>query len=269
MKQELPPHSAVWQRDVSIRCGMSVEVSSTERWRLLRFILKVTCCDPGGTTDYSDPISSTFPSTLQNNRDVTLVWQYRPHLPSVFHYCLSSSYSGPPLWPSGQSSWLHNGDVLCFLWGKNWIYRCYVEESRPPLWSSGQSSWLQFRDVLCFLWGTNWIYIRIVCYIEERLSLWSSCQSSWLQNGDVLWFLWGTNWIHICYVEESRPPLWSSGQSSWLHNGSHSVGIICWLTKASELFFLSNYSTLYALWINVCIAKYTKKLFAKAMRFTT
>jgi hypothetical protein len=70
------------------------------------------------------------------------------------------------------------GDVLCFLWGTNWIYICYVEESRPPLWSSGQSSWLNNGDVLCFLWGTNWIY--------------------------------------ICYVEESRPPLWSSGQSSWL-----------------------------------------------------
>jgi hypothetical protein len=23
------------------------------------------------------------------------------------------------------------------------FYVCYVEESRPPLWSSGQSSWLQ------------------------------------------------------------------------------------------------------------------------------
>jgi hypothetical protein len=32
---------------------------------------------------------------------------------------------------------------------------CYVEESRPPLWSSGQSSWLQTGDVLCFLGGTN------------------------------------------------------------------------------------------------------------------
>jgi hypothetical protein len=67
---------------------------------------------------------------------------------------------------------------------------------------------------LCFLWGTNWIYI---CYVEEsRPPLWSSGQSSWLHNGDVLCFLWGTNWIYICYVEESRPPLWSSGQSSWL-----------------------------------------------------
>jgi hypothetical protein len=65
---------------------------------------------------------------------------------------------------------------------------------------------------LCFLWGTNWIYI---CYVEEsRPPLWSSGQSSWLQNGDVLWFLWGTNWICIWYAEESRPPLWSSGYRS-------------------------------------------------------
>jgi hypothetical protein len=46
---------------------------------------------------------------------------------------------------SGQSSWLQNGDVMCFLWGTNWIYICYIEESRPPLWSSGQSSWLQIQ----------------------------------------------------------------------------------------------------------------------------
>jgi hypothetical protein len=98
---------------------------------------------------------------------------------------------GPPLWSSDQSSWLHNGDVLCFLWGTNWIYICYVEESRPPLWSSGQSSWLHNGDVLCFLWGTNWIYI---CYVaESRPPLWSSDQSSWLHNGDILCFLWGTN----------------------------------------------------------------------------
>jgi hypothetical protein len=121
---------------------------------------------------------------------------------------------GPPLWSSCQSSWLQNGDVLCFLWGTNWICIRYVEESRPPLWYSGQSSRLQNGDVLCFLWGTNWIYIR---YVEEsRPPLWYSGQSSCLQNGDVLCFLWGTNWVYICDVEESRPPLWSSGQSSWL-----------------------------------------------------
>jgi hypothetical protein len=93
----------------------------------------------------------------------------------------------PPLWSSGQSSWLHNRDVLCFLWGTNWIDICYVEESRPPLWSSGQSSWLHNGHVLCFMWGTNWIYI---CYVEEsRPPLWSSGQSSWLHNRDVLCFL--------------------------------------------------------------------------------
>jgi hypothetical protein len=120
----------------------------------------------------------------------------------------------PPLWSSGQSYWLHNGDVLCFLWGTNWIYICYVKGSRPPLWSSGQSSWLHNGDVLCFLWGTNWIYI---CYVKGSTPpLWSSGQSSWLHNGHVLCFLWGKNWIYICYVEERRPPLWSSGQSSWL-----------------------------------------------------
>jgi hypothetical protein len=78
---------------------------------------------------------------------------------------------------------------------------------RPPLWSSGLSSWLRNGDVLCFLWGTNWIYIY---YVEEsRLPLWSSGQSSWLRNGDVLCFLWGTNWIYACYIDESRPPLLS------------------------------------------------------------
>jgi hypothetical protein len=51
----------------------------------------------------------------------------------------------PPLWSSGQSSWLQNGDVFCFLWGTNLNYMCHVEESRSPLWSSGQSSWLQIQ----------------------------------------------------------------------------------------------------------------------------
>jgi hypothetical protein len=126
-----------------------------------------------------------------------------------------------PLW-SSESSWLQNRDVLCFLWGTNWIYTCYIEGSRLPLWSS-ESSWLQNGDVLCFLWGTNWIYTS---YIEgSRLPLWSSGQSSWPHNGDVLCFLWGTNWIYICYVEESRPPLWTSGQSSWPQNGD----VLCFL----------------------------------------
>jgi hypothetical protein len=39
-------------------------------------------------------------------------------------------------------------EMYCILWGTNWIYISYVEESRPPLWSSGQGSWLQNGDVL-------------------------------------------------------------------------------------------------------------------------
>jgi hypothetical protein len=34
---------------------------------------------------------------------------------------------------------------MCFLWGTNWIYICYVEESRPLLWYSNQSYWLQIQ----------------------------------------------------------------------------------------------------------------------------
>jgi hypothetical protein len=60
-------------------------------------------------------------------------------------YCILMTLNRPPLWSSGQSSWLQNGDVLCFLWGTNWIYICYVEKSRPPVWASGQSSWLQIQ----------------------------------------------------------------------------------------------------------------------------
>jgi hypothetical protein len=52
--------------------------------------------------------------------------------------------------------------VLHFLWGTNWIYICYVEESRLPLWSTRQNSWLHNGNVLCFLWGTNWTYISYV-----------------------------------------------------------------------------------------------------------
>jgi hypothetical protein len=35
----------------------------------------------------------------------------------------------------------------------------YYEIEELSLWSSGLSSWLRNEDVLCFLWGTNWIYI--------------------------------------------------------------------------------------------------------------
>jgi hypothetical protein len=53
----------------------------------------------------------------------------------IFPYCF---WLWPPLWSSSQSSWLLKGGVLCYLWGTNWIYICYVEESRPPLWCSSE-----------------------------------------------------------------------------------------------------------------------------------
>jgi hypothetical protein len=46
------------------------------------------------------------------------------------------------LWSSGQTSWLQNGDVLCFYEVRT-EFVCYVEESILPLWSSGKSFWLQ------------------------------------------------------------------------------------------------------------------------------
>jgi hypothetical protein len=65
---------------------------------------------------------------------------------------------------------------------------CSVEESRAPLWSRGQSFWLQKGDILCFLWGTNWIYIYIYYVEENRPPLWPSGQNSWLHNEDFFFF---------------------------------------------------------------------------------
>jgi hypothetical protein len=48
------------------------------------------------------------------------------------------------------------------------IYICYVEESRPPLWSSGQSSWLQNRDVLPVRYKLN---LYILCRRKQTASV--------------------------------------------------------------------------------------------------
>jgi hypothetical protein len=78
--------------------------------------------------------------------------------------------SRPPVWSSGQSSWLHTTEIYCASCElrTEFIYTCYVEESRPPLSSvtvpgyrkeiycasyevraTGQSSWLQIQ--------TSWV----------------------------------------------------------------------------------------------------------------
>jgi hypothetical protein len=97
--------------------------------------------------------------------------------------------SRPPLWSSGQSSWLQNGDVLCFLRGTNWICICYVEESRPPLWTSGQSSWLQiqrsgfdstFYQILWEVVGLEWGPLSLVSKMQELIV--RKCSDSGLEN---------------------------------------------------------------------------------------
>jgi hypothetical protein len=94
----------------------------------------------------------------------------------LYIYFLNIIYlSRPPLWYSGQSSWLQNGDVLYFLWSKNWIYICCVEESRPPLWSSGQSSWLQIQRSEFDSQGYQ-IFWEVVCLGRGPLSLVSPVQ---------------------------------------------------------------------------------------------
>jgi hypothetical protein len=127
-------------------------------------------------------------------------WRY--HVPLECHSLVGTWPKYVFLLPSSSSCEICRGskwvDRLCGLVVRGLVVRVpgYVHK----------------RVVLWFLWGTNWIY---VCYVEEsRHPLWSSGQNSGLHNGDVLRFLWGTNWIYICYVEESSPPLWSSGQSS-------------------------------------------------------
>jgi hypothetical protein len=83
--------------------------------------------------------------------------------------------SRPPLWSSGQFSWLLNGDELCFLWGTNWIYICYVEESRPTLWSIGQSSWLQIQRSGFYSWPYQ-IFWKVVGLERGPLSFMSTIE---------------------------------------------------------------------------------------------
>jgi hypothetical protein len=182
-----PLHTPIKTRCVRV-CGRNAGYEVT-CFGLTHINYLLFACHAAATL--SKTVELTPPSSAYRRTYVT----YTVHLMCYMYSGSCIKVNRPPLWSSGQSSWLQNGDVLCFLWGTNWIYICYVEESRPLLWSSGQSSWLQNGDVLCFLWGTNWIY---TCYVEEsRPLLWSSGQSYWLQNGDVLCFLWGTNWIYM------------------------------------------------------------------------
>jgi hypothetical protein len=148
----------------------------------------------------------------------------------------------------------------------NWIYICYVEESRSPLWS-----WPQNGDVFGFLWGTNWIY---TCYVEESgPPLWSSGQSSWLQiqrsgfnsrHYQIFWEVVGLERGSLYLVITIEEPFERNSSRSGLENreygredplrwpcdtlypqrlaltsptsGGRSVRIVCWRTKATEFY---------------------------------
>jgi hypothetical protein len=144
--------------------------------------------------------------------------------------------SRPHLWSSGQSSCLLNGDVLCFLWGTNWIYICYVEESTPPLWSSCQSSWLQrqrpgfdsrryqiFWEVVGLKQGLS----RLISTIEELLGRKISGSGLKIReyaNGEP------SRWPHDILYQQMLT-------LSSLPSAGLSVGIIRPRTKATEPYY--------------------------------
>jgi hypothetical protein len=139
---------------------------------------------------------------------------------------------------SVASSWLQNGDVLCFLWGTNWIYVCYIEESRPPLGSSSQSSWLQFQrpwfDSLRYqiFWevvGLERGQLSPVTTIEELL--WRESSGSGLEKRE--------NAVGIHHADHVPPT-----------SGGCSVGIVRSRTQVRE-FSLAIVKTL--LWFCPCL----------------
>jgi hypothetical protein len=138
----------------------------------------------------------------------------------------------PPLWSSGQSSWLNNADVLCFLWSTSWLYICYVEESRPPLWSSGQSSWLQIQrsELDSRRYQNFWEVVglergphSLVSTIEEVL--WRESSGSDLENRD-------------CRRADYVTHLYPKNLALTSASGGHLVGITRLRTKTTELLLL-------------------------------
>jgi hypothetical protein len=151
---------------------------------------------------------------------------------------LTPTSTRPPLWSCDQSSWLQNGDEFYFLWGINWIYICYVEESRPPLWSSGQSSWLQIQrsrfdsrlyQIYWEIVGLERGPLSLVSTIEELLG--RKCSGSGLESREY------------CRRDPSR---WPRGTLypqrlalTSLTTGGRSVGTVRSRTQATEYALIS------------------------------
>jgi hypothetical protein len=152
--------------------------------------------------------------------------QWRRKLPQLILNHVTSPR--PPLWSSGQNSWLQNIDVLCFLWGMNSIYICYVEESRPPLWSSGQSSWLQIqRSEFQIFWEVVGLERGPLSLTEELLGRKSSGSGLEHQRYGCRDL---SGWPRITlYLQKLA--------LTSLTNGGHSAGKARSRTKAMELLF--------------------------------
>jgi hypothetical protein len=186
----------------------------------------------------SNPISKVVrisSDTWQNNKAMIANKLYEnmaefTYLEMVITYWM-------PLWSSGQSSWLQNGDVLCFLWGTNWIYICYVEEGRPPLWSSGQSSSLQVQSSGFGSWSYQ-IFWEVVGMERGPLSLVSTTEELLGRNSSGFGL---EIWEYGC----RDPSRWPHG-TLYLQNlapisptsGGQSVGIVHSRTQTTEFFFL-------------------------------
>jgi hypothetical protein len=96
-------------------------------------------------------------------------------------------------YPAGLCS----GDIMCFLWGTNWICvfcvvltiksYCFSKEHYPAGLCSG--------DIMCFLWGMNWICVfRMVLTINRDWFPALTALTHWsLSWGSVHCWLWGRN----------------------------------------------------------------------------
>jgi hypothetical protein len=92
----------------------------------------------------------------------------RKYLTLQYSFYLYTLY-GPPLLTGYRT------EKYCFLWCTNWIYICYVEESRPPLWSSSQEFLAtdpEFRVPFC----RYYIFREVVGLARGPLSLVSTIE---------------------------------------------------------------------------------------------
>jgi hypothetical protein len=118
----------------------------------------------------------------------------------------------------------------------NWIYVCYVEESRPPLWSRGQSFWLQILrfgfdsrhyQILWEVVGLERGPLSLVSTIGELLERKSSgfdLENKKYGHRDLSRWPRGTFYPQILVLSSST-------------NGGRSVGIVCSGTQAKEFVF--------------------------------